>query len=248
MIRLASVNIQAGARTDAWHHYLSRLHHQFRFADRARTLDELAQALQPFDVVALQESDAGSARTGGRHLTHELALRAGFGFWEHGTNRRLPHATTGNAVLSRHPIERTRLMPLPASRGRGALVVDLRTPAGPLTVVSVHLSLRPAARAEQARALSHDLAGRSRTLLCGDFNADTHAPELAPLASRFARAPGGERTYPRWAPTRRIDHVLHSPDLHLVEEPFAAPVPGDHAPLAVRVHPSDPNTLSRRDP
>lgn len=235
MIRLASVNIQAGARTDAWHHYLSRLHHQFRFADRSRTLDEIAAALQPFDLVAIQESDEGSARTGGRHLTHELALRAGFSFWEHGTNRRLPHATTGNAVLSRHPIERARVLGLPASRGRGALVVELRTPVGPLTVVSVHLSLRATARAQQGMALAEGFAGRARTLVAGDFNADTLAPELAPLAGHFVRAPGPAFTYPRWSPRRRIDHVLHSPDLRLESQPLGRPFPGDHAPLAVRI-------------
>lgn len=237
MIRLATVNIQAGARTDAWHHYLSRLHHQFRFADRGRTLREIGLALQPFDVVALQETDEGSPRTAGRHLTHELALRAGFSHWEHRTNRRMPHAKTGNAVLSRHPILDVRGVALPGSRGRGALAVDVQTPAGRLTVVSVHLSLRVAARAQQAHALAQDFSERPNTVICGDFNADVAAPELRPLTGRFARAPGPDHTYPRWAPVRCIDHVLHSHDLRVLRYAGVFPVPGDHAPVAVRIEP-----------
>jgi endonuclease/exonuclease/phosphatase family metal-dependent hydrolase len=237
VIRLLSLNIQAGARTDAWHHYLSRIHHQFRFADRDRTLTELADALRRFDVVAIQESDEGSARTAGRHLTQELAVRAGFPYWTHGTNRRLPYATTGNAILSRHPIEASFAFALPGSRGRGATAVELLTPVGLLTVVSVHLSLRSSARALQAGALRQHYAKRPHTLVVGDFNADTEAPELRSLSDAFLRAPGPERTYPRWAPTRRIDHVLHSADLQVLRDEAPDAVPGDHAPVAVRIQP-----------
>lgn len=234
-LRLLSVNLQAGARTDAWVHYFSRLHHQFSFADRGRTITEIAQALADFDLIAIQESDEGSPRTGGLHLTRELAERAGFGYWTHGTNRRLMHATTGNAILSRFPIEDAEVFGLPGSRGRGALEARLRTPGGTLTLVSVHLSLRARVRRLQADALCERHAGAPTTLICGDFNATETSAELTPLASGFSLGPSPLRTYPRWSPRRRIDHIFHSSDLALEGVALTAPVPGDHLPVGVHV-------------
>ena len=48
----------------------------------------IAEMLRGYDLVGLQEVDAGSRRSGYINLTEYLANRADFPFWDDRTNRR----------------------------------------------------------------------------------------------------------------------------------------------------------------
>lgn len=156
------------------------------------------------DVVLLSEVDWGMARSGNRHVARELAAALGmsyaFGveFLEltkgdareaavEGENTKSLH---GNAILSRWPLQRPRVVRLPLKcawtepdqariGGRMALVAEIETQAGPLTLASVHLENRttPSGREEQMRAVLDAVAAAPRAVVAGDLNTSTIDPD-----------------------------------------------------------------------
>ncbi|ONH33828.1 endonuclease/exonuclease/phosphatase family protein [Pseudofrankia asymbiotica] len=107
------------------------------------------------------------------------------------------------------PDGRPRLILL-ADEPRVAIVARLATPAGPLTVVSTHLSFVPGWNAAQlrrlARALRHDTTREigEATVILGDLNLPGPLPRMLTGWRRLAAAP----TYPVHAPRVQFDHVL----------------------------------------
>ena len=62
---MLSFNIQVGIETQCYRHYLTKgWRHLLPDTDRTRTLNSLSETMADFDVVALQECDAGSLRSG----------------------------------------------------------------------------------------------------------------------------------------------------------------------------------------
>src|SRR5690606_21786995 len=123
-IRLLSFNIQAGAHFERYRHYVTRpWRHVLPHGARRRNLDKLATLVADFDIVALQEADAGSLRSGFQNQIEFLADRAGFGWFSIQTNRRIGGIThTCNALLMRQKPTEVRDYALPGTLpGRGAL-------------------------------------------------------------------------------------------------------------------------------
>ena len=88
--RLLSYNIQVGIRTDTFRQYLTGgWKHVLPHRQRLRTLAAIADQMRGYDLVAVQEADAGSLRTGFLGQTEYLARRAGYPWWTERTNRRL---------------------------------------------------------------------------------------------------------------------------------------------------------------
>ena len=130
----------------------------------------------------------------------------------------------GVGMVSRLPVQRWSVrrfgpapvgLPLmvPGTRGlthvddepRVAVAAQVDTPAGPVTVVTAHLSFVPGWNVAQLRALSRwarTLPGPR--LLIGDFNLPGPAPRLT---TRWAQ-PARVRTYPSWRPRVQLDHIL----------------------------------------
>lgn len=83
-LRLLSCNILAGASMSRYRDYVTHsVKHMFPAGKRAN-LDGLARLLGDFDLVGLQEADAGSLRSGFLNQTQYLAENAGFPFWKIG--------------------------------------------------------------------------------------------------------------------------------------------------------------------
>ncbi|MCB7135724.1 endonuclease/exonuclease/phosphatase family protein [Cellulosimicrobium marinum] len=131
--------------------------------------------------------------------------------------RRRPDATGVGRVV---PL---RVVP---DEPRAALAAAVRTPWGPLTVVSTHTTPRPEFTADQFRALARACDELPRPLvLLGDLN--LRAPEPAVLTGWTSLA--DVLTHPSDDPVRQIDHVLvdaprdpdRSPATH---EPVVRPV------------------------
>ncbi|MGB3356249.1 MAG: endonuclease/exonuclease/phosphatase family protein [Mycobacterium sp.] len=116
---------------------------------------------------------------------------------------------------------------------RAAVIAQLDTPVGPLSVANTHLSFVPGWNRHQLRHLVRDLRGLpGPRLLMGDLNI---SPRAAARWSRM-RALASAPTFPAEAPTRQLDHILTDhPDLqgHQCVAP-AAPI-SDHRPLAVEI-------------
>jgi endonuclease/exonuclease/phosphatase family metal-dependent hydrolase len=160
--------------------------------------------LHDADLVFLQESDVGMARSGNQFIARELALGLGMNYAfvpsfieltkGVGDDLDAPGENQtgfqGNAILSRFPILNARSIPLPQCFQpfeftekrygmRNALVCDLSFRDKAFTAVSIHLEVRntPMCRARQMAELLLRLQHRSKSpvLMGGDFNSNTFA-------------------------------------------------------------------------
>ena len=219
-LRVASWNIRKGLGTD-----LRR--------DADRVLAGIAR-LQA-DIVALQEADF---RLGDRPsaLPRDRIVQAtGLMPLPIGRNA-VSLGWHGNALLARPGIDVCGLehLDLPGHEPRGAVIVDLDTPA-PLRVVGVHLGLLRAARRRQLDAIKAALQRRPvrPTVILGDFNEHSRRVGLGRIATPFVILPTAP-TFPSRRPIFPLDRIVHSPDLDLVPLTHARQgghQPSDHLPL-----------------
>ena len=106
---------------------------------------------------------------------------------------------------ARHPVISHGRVRLREDEQRGALAAVLRTPQGPLSVVSAHLSLLGPVAAVQAVSLLRSASTLpGPVLVCGDLDLDPWALRVLARGWRLPRA----LTFPAREPRRQIDHVL----------------------------------------
>lgn len=236
-LRLLSCNIVAGASVGRYSDYVTRswLPHPGKRAN----LDALARSIEDFDVVGLQEADAGTLRSGFVNQTQYIAESAGFPYWSHQPNRRVSRlAQSANGLISR--IEPSEVIdhPLPGRiPGRGALLARFGAGADALTVVISHLSLGPEARMRQLGFIAELLADAPHAVLMGDLNCAADSAELRELYRRTSLTPplAPPPTFPSWRPRRAIDHILVSESLQIDSLWTLPQAFSDHLPVAASV-------------
>ena len=235
-LNLLSCNILAGGSVKRYRDYVTHSWKHVLPHGKRANLDGLARVIGDFDLVGLQEADAGSLRSGFLNQTQYLAEAAQFPYWTHQPNRRVSRlATSSNGLLARlHPDE-VLDYPLPGRiPGRGALWVRFGSGSTSLVVVIAHLSLGQTARARQLAFLAELLGEHPNAILMGDLNTPAHGKEFDLLYARTAliRPEHAPATFPSWRPTRAIDHILVSEGIE-VEKRWALPHPvSDHLPIA----------------
>ena len=231
-----------------------------RGTDDAVDLDRIAEVLRGLDadVIALQEVDDRTERTGGVDQVGEIARRLGYeGF--HGPHRAYQGGFYGNAFLTRLPVLSQETHPIPPASGSALavheLVVALPPPGGdggvrglPVSIFSVHLAGTAQERLAQAAAV--DSLGRISpwrpTVLAGDFNGRPDDETVRWLGARWtlAEKSGDPRTYPAREPDREIDFVAWRADprlldatVHVVEHRVVPEaLASDHRPLLAVFH------------
>ncbi|WP_045876308.1 endonuclease/exonuclease/phosphatase family protein [Pseudofrankia sp. DC12] len=148
--------------------------------------------------------------------------------WRPATGPRLDgEPAYGIALVSRLPVRGWRVMELgrapvrapvavPGPEGRprlillddeprAAIIAELATPDGPLTVAATHLSFVPGWNARQVRRLVRALGSPGApAVVLGDLNLPGPLPTALTGWRRLAAAP----TYPAHAPRVQFDHVL----------------------------------------
>lgn len=239
-LRLLSFNIQVGIQTESFHHYLTRgWQHFLPSAKRVPQLDRIARLLADYDVVALQETDGGSLRSGFVNQVEYLARAARFPYWYLQRNRDLGlFAQHGNGLLSRPVPEYIEDHKLPGKiPGRGAILCCLRSGKDSLALVVVHLSLGTRDRFKQLAYLREIIADYKHVILMGDMNTQLHRLlQNSPLKNADLRSPAaGVKTYPSWRPTFSLDHILISPELSVNHAAAVDCNLSDHLPLAVEI-------------
>ncbi len=239
-LRLLSYNVQMGISSSRPHHYLTNLwKHVLPAPCRLRNLNRIAELLAEYDIVALQELDAGSHRTGYVDLTEYLAQKAGFPFWHHQLNRDLGHlAQHGNALLSRTRPSEVSEHRLPGKMpGRGALLMRYGQGDDALAVVLIHLALGQRARQMQLDFVGELLADYRHAVLMGDMNCSTDSQEMRRLFQRTRLCESAEQqpTFPSWRPKRSIDHILVTPELEVASCQVVNHICSDHLPVAMEL-------------
>ena len=237
-LRLLSFNIQVGNSTQGYRHYLTRSwQHVLPHKGRAGNLERIGDLLGDFDLVALQEADGGSHRSGYINQVKYLAQQGEFPYWYQQLNRNLGRlAQHSNGVLSRLRPAAIEDHPLPGPAGRGAILVRFGEGPDALVVVVMHLALGTKTRTRQLAYIRELIGDYQHQVLMGDMN--THANDLlqnSPLRDLGLLAPQVEATFPSWRPQRCLDHILLSPSLTLESVQVLAQPISDHLPVAVEI-------------
>lgn len=186
----------------------------WRFGDHERRAPAIASELRRVaaDVVCLQEvwgevGERGDDLEGtpvvdgpgaeGRFQAAELAEVLDMPEWRYSWHRSHEGSTFGNAILSQWPVTRTAVLPLPTGdhhpEYRTAMLAEIATPAGPVTVATTHLNFlwdHSHVRQEQVRAICQWMAAErtmdAPAILTGDMNADPMSDEIRMLTGRAA--------------------------------------------------------------
>jgi endonuclease/exonuclease/phosphatase family metal-dependent hydrolase len=161
-------------------------------------------------------------------------------------------AAYGIALLSRYPVASWQVVRLPRipmrfpmylpgpnrvmvvnEEPRAAVIAQLHTPLGGLTVANTHLSFVPGWNRRQSRRLIQDLHSfPAPRLLIGDLN-------MTPGAVRRwsgMRALAVAATFPAGSPDRQLDHILTDDDRLRGGAAQAELMPiSDHRPLVINL-------------
>lgn len=208
--------------------------------DLQRIADVIRHA-QP-DLVALQEVDNRTMRTGGVDQTSELARLTGLqGKFVKQID--FEGGEYGQAILSKLPLPDVQvhwLPGMPQRERRIAGVVEVKVAGQQLSFVTTHLHhANETFRAQQFDELNR-LFGDAKhpVVLAGDLNAEPGSQPLVKLAEKWQVAQQAPEliTFPADRPTKQLDYVLFSPQdafevvsAEVIEEPLAS----DHRPLLV---------------
>ena len=239
-LRLLSYNIQNGLTTYKYSQYLTRSwKHLVPVPSRMTNLDGIAQVLAGYDLVGLQEVDAGSLRSGFVNQVKYLADSAGFAHVFDQANRKIGMISQhGNALLSRRCPDAIAEHKLPGLiPGRGVLEIRFGNGADALHVLILHLALGRRGRLRQIGFLTELARDYRHVIVMGDLNSRTDSPEMAVLLENIGLlepAPG-LHTFPSWQPDRQLDHILVSPSITVEQVEVLPCAFSDHLPLAMQV-------------
>jgi endonuclease/exonuclease/phosphatase family metal-dependent hydrolase len=202
----------------------------------------LIRELEP-DLVALQEIDNRTERTGGVAQAAELGRMTGMGS-VFGPFMDYRGGEYGMAVLSDLPFVNPTNHLLPeGAEPRSSLAIRVQLPdgAGELIFAGIHFYRTAEERMAQARRLLHLLEPEDvPVILAGDFNSTPDSEVMALIGETFVVPDKGADhfTFRSDRPEREIDFVVYRPadrftvvESRVIDEPVAS----DHRPLLLVV-------------
>ncbi len=237
-VRLLSYNIQSGLTTFKYSQYLTRSwKHLVPVPSRMSNLDGIARVLSDYDIVGLQEVDAGSLRSGFVNQVKYLADSAGFKHVFDQSNRKIGIISQhGNAVLSRARPDAITEHKLPGLiPGRGVLEVRFGSGPDALHVLILHMALGRRGRLRQIEFLADLVCDHRHIIVMGDLNCNSDSPEMTVLlkTARLCEPEPGLYTFPSWRPTRQLDHILVSPTISVERIEVLDCAFSDHLPITM---------------
>lgn len=228
-----------------------------RLAAAVKSLDADVLGLQEVDLAQprshLADLTAVAAAAMGAVAHRFVAAMSGTpgATWIAATGDDAPGSSSyGIALLSRYPVHTWQVLRLPRipfsfpmwlqaprkvilvhEEPRTAVIAEVDTPAGRVTVANTHLSYVPGWQRVQLRRIAQ-LLGRlsDPTVLMGDLN----MPAPVPAALTGYRPLASSLTFPRDEPQRQLDHILLRGRLGEPTGGGSVPLPlSDHRALVV---------------
>lgn len=239
-LKLITYNIQVGIASGRYRHYLTHSwKHLLPHAESLANLERIARVIDGFDIVALQETDAGSFRSLFINQVEFLARRGRFPHWYCQTNRRLGKiARHSNGLLSRLLPSEIIEHKLPGLiPGRGVIEVHYGRGEDPLVLLLVHFGLGKRARLRQIAYVARLVNRYRHVVVMGDFNCRAQSEEMTLLlaTTRLCKPVDELPTFPSWRPHRNIDHILVTPSIQINNVQVLPHAVSDHLPIAVEV-------------
>lgn len=200
--------------------------------DYDRTATVIAEQ-QP-DVIALQELDSMTGRSGQCYQLGELAERTKY-YPIFGSAINYDGGKYGVGILTREQPLSSKRIPLPGEEPRVLLVVELKD----YVVACTHLDLEEAARLSSVPMIIEEAQSCKKPfILAGDWNDTLGSPLLQEMTKHFTILSGNAPTYPADKPQDCIDyiasfktHPAKSLESIVIDEPEAS----DHRPLIVKL-------------
>ena len=186
------------------------------------------------DVVALQELDSMSGRSGQRYQLGELANRTQY-YPVFGSAIDYDGGKYGVGILTReHPVS-IKGIPLPGEEPRVLLVVELKN----YVIACTHLDLEAEQRlASVPLIVAEAQRWQKPFILAGDWNDASDSELLQEMTKYFTILSGDDPTFPADDPQECIDYVASfktqpvvAIESFVIDEPEAS----DHRPLMVKL-------------
>ena len=186
------------------------------------------------DVVALQELDSMTGRSGQHDQLGELAKRTSY-YPVFGSAIDYDGGKYGVGVLTRELPLSTKRVPLPGEEPRVLLAVELKD----YVLACTHLDLEEEQRLASIPLIVEEAQRWQKPfLLVGDWNDLPNSPLMQEMTQFFTILSGNEPTFPADEPQECIDYVASYKDHPIetiesivIDEPTAS----DHRPLVVRL-------------
>lgn len=251
-LKLLSYNVQVGIDSNSYRDYVTQSwRHILPDSKRQVNLQKVADWMAEFDIVALQEVDAGSMRTQFVNQVAYLAQQGGFPHWHHQQNRKLGRiAAHSNGLLAKMPVTHIVHHKLPGRiAGRGALQANFGHGEEQFSVLSVHLALSAQARRKQLAYISELFANQRYFAIMGDLNCphDIAEEEFAKHGLKVKLGQQNSPTFPRWNPKHQLDHIWVSDNLNIIKSEVMDLGVSDHLPISMEIEmPHSLRTIHRR--
>ena len=239
-LKLLTFNIQVGITYSRYHHYLTHSwKHLLPHSQRFENLERIARLVSEFDIVALQEADAGSFRSNFINQIEYLAIKGHFPFWYNQINRNLGRfAQHSNGLLSRIRPSKIIEHRLPGILpGRGVMEVRYGEGQEPMVLLLVHLGLGKRSRLRQIDYISRVVNRYQHVIVMGDFNCLAQSYEIESLMKQthLCEPTDDLHTFPSWQPNRNIDHIMVTPGIRICRTEVLNESLSDHLPIMVEV-------------
>jgi endonuclease/exonuclease/phosphatase family metal-dependent hydrolase len=186
------------------------------------------------DMVALQELDSMTGRSGHHDQLSELAIRTGY-YPIFGSAIDFDGGKYGVGILTREQPLSTKRIPLPGEEPRVLLVVELKD----FVLACTHLDLEEEQRLASIPLIVEEAHRWQKPfILAGDWNDAPDSQLLQELTKYFTLNSGNQATYPADEPQECIDYVASfkvRPAVTLEYSVIDEPAASDHRPIMVRI-------------